>query len=253
MDAMNGPLYFDELSTGDSWRSPGRTVTQTDIVNFACLTGDFNPLHVDHEFAKDTPFGRPVAHGLLGMSLVAGLGTHSPWASTTAFVGIRDWRFLKPIHEGDTLHVLTVVVEKTPKGRRNGTVVWRRQLVNQTGDVVQEGEFETLVSLAHTQTHDQYREQGAAVAGERSVSHNRIAAVTKSSKSRLTSESVAEDASVGESVLSGVALVEVNGQNSENGAPVSRGVLRRIAADVLELGNPSEPVTAACKAESKLP
>lgn len=236
MEAMNGPLYFDELEIGDSWRSPGRTVTQTDIVNFACLTGDFNPLHVDHEFVKDTPFGRPVAHGLLGLSWVAGLGTNSPWASTSAFVGIRDWRFLQPIHEGDTLHVQTEILQKTPKGRRNGAVLWRRRLVNQQGQVVQEGEFETLVSLAHTQTHDQYRAQPATSA-EFEPGRNRITPAALASPPQVRVQLQAAKSESADALLSGVAQVEVE-------APAdTRAALRRIAAEALE--SAEEPAVTA--------
>ena len=63
-----------------TWKSSGRTVTETDVVMFAGLTGDYNPLHIDHEYVKDTPFRRPIAHGLLGVSLVAGLGNHAHWS-----------------------------------------------------------------------------------------------------------------------------------------------------------------------------
>ena len=142
------PLYFDAIEVGDEWLSPARTVTETDIVLFAGLTGDFNPLHVDHEYARNTPFGRPIAHGLLGMSLVAGLGSHSPFMQTAAFVQILQWRFLIPIYAGDTVHVHTTVIEKHAKNRRRGLVTWRRGLVNQAGQLVQEGTTETLVLIA---------------------------------------------------------------------------------------------------------
>jgi 3-hydroxybutyryl-CoA dehydratase len=146
---MSKPLSYDELQIGDRWRSQARTVTETDVVNFACLTGDFDPLHVDHETARNSAFGRPIAHGLLGMSLVAGLGLHSPCAATVAFTGLRDWRFLKPLLVGDTVHVVTEVLDKQPRGRRQGAVTWKRQLLNQDEEVVQEGVFETLVAMAH--------------------------------------------------------------------------------------------------------
>jgi acyl dehydratase len=140
------PLYFDDVHVGDTWDSPRRTVTETDVVNFAGLTGDYNPLHVDHEFARSTPFGKPIAHGLLGLSFVAGLGSFSPWMRTAAFVRLCDWTFLKPIYCGDTVHVRTEVLSKELKGRgRRGLVIWKRQLINQAGVVVQEGTTETLV------------------------------------------------------------------------------------------------------------
>src|SRR5688572_8403946 len=139
------PLTFDEVQVGDRWQSPRRTVTEADIVTFAGMTGDFNPLHVDHEFARETPFGKPVAHGLLGLAWVAGLGSNSPLMRTDAFVRIIEWRFFKPLFAGDTVHVETEVMAMAPSGRKRGLVTWRRRLVNQSGTVVQEGTFETLV------------------------------------------------------------------------------------------------------------
>jgi acyl dehydratase len=143
---MSEMLFFEQLSVGQSWRSHARTVTETDVVNFAGMSGDYNPLHTDHEFAGRGPFGRPVAHGLLGLSWVAGLGSHAPRPMTLAFLGIADWKFLKPVFIGDTLHVLTEVVSLSAQGRRAGAVKWKRRLVNQDGDIVQEGYFETLVA-----------------------------------------------------------------------------------------------------------
>lgn len=139
-------LYFDDIAVGDQWTSPGRTITEADIVFFACLTGDFNPLHVDHEYARQTPFGRPIAHGLLGLSYMAGLGSHSPRMRTIAFVRIVDWQFLKPLFPGDTIRIRTEVLAIEPRARgRRALVRWRRQLVNQKDEVVQEGTLETLV------------------------------------------------------------------------------------------------------------
>jgi acyl dehydratase len=141
-------LYFDDVELGDLWESPARTITETDVVNFAGMTGDFTPLHVDHQYASNTPFKRPIAHGLLGLSLLAGLSSRCPNIATVAFVSVRDWNFLKPIFFGDTVHALTEVIEKRPHGRRRGKIVWERQLVNQEGIVVQRGVFETLVEVA---------------------------------------------------------------------------------------------------------
>jgi acyl dehydratase len=150
---MSHPQSYDELAIGDRWRSQARTITQADVVNFACITGDFDPLHVDHETAKQSTFGQPIAHGLLGLSFVAGLGLHSPWAATVAFTGIHEWRFLKPLYVGDTVHVITEVLDKHPHGRRQGAITWKRQLLNQKDEVLQEGVFQTLVAMAHAATH----------------------------------------------------------------------------------------------------
>lgn len=144
---MNEPLYYDELNVGDRWVSPARTVTEADVVGFANLTGDRDPLHVDHEYARQTPFRQPIAHGLLGLSLVAGLNINHPYVKTEAFTEIRQWQFLKPIYFGDTVRAVAEIVELGERKRRRGRVVWRRQLINQRDEVVQEGILETLVAV----------------------------------------------------------------------------------------------------------
>src|SRR5262245_56359944 len=100
-------LYFDDVQIGQAWESPGRTVTEADIVNFAGISGDYNPIHMDHEFVKDTPFRRPIAHGLLTLAVSSGLTLYSPPMRTLAFIGIRDLVFKEPVFVGDTLHVKT--------------------------------------------------------------------------------------------------------------------------------------------------
>ena len=148
---MSAPLHFEDLNVGDTWQSRARTITETDVVNFACITGDFDPLHVDHPHAEESPFHKPIAHGLLGLSFMAGLSSTCPAVRTVAFVSLDQWKFLKPIYFGDTVRVLTEVVEKQPQGRRMGRITWKRQLVNQDGQVVQEGMLVTLVACAAAQ------------------------------------------------------------------------------------------------------
>lgn len=145
-------LYFEDVSVGQSWTSTGRTVTEADIVAFACATGDFNPLHVDAVFASQSVYRRPIAHGLLGISWAAGLGSNFPRMQTLAFVAIRDWEFLKPVHIGDTVYVQTTVLDKLQNGKRSGKVAWVLLLVNQKGEEVQRGVFETIVA-ARPQRH----------------------------------------------------------------------------------------------------
>ena len=144
---MSEPLYLEDLNVGDSWTSRARTITETDVVNFAGMTGDYDPLHVDHEFARQTPFGKPIAHGLLGLSFVAGLSSHAPSVQTRAFTAIRDWEFHLPAFIGDTVHVITEVQAIQPSGRRSGKVIWKRRLMNQKGEVIQSGILETLVKV----------------------------------------------------------------------------------------------------------
>ena len=143
---MPNLLFFDDLRIDDQWISPAKQVTEADVKQFASLTGDFDPLHVDEEFAKSTPFRQPIAHGLLGLGLVAGIGSESPAVETVAFLGIHDWSFRRPIYFGDTLHVQTTVVGLKKSGRRRGQVSWHRQLFNQDDLLVQEGTFHSLVA-----------------------------------------------------------------------------------------------------------
>jgi acyl dehydratase len=165
---MEDVLYFDDLTVGKRWKSRSRTITETDVVSFAGLTGDYDPLHVDHEFARQSPFGKPIAHGLLGLALVAGLGSNHPAIHTVAFVGIRNWEFLKPAFLGDTVHAVNEVIELSAGHRRRGTVIWKRQLINQRGEVIQQGTFETLVARASGKTT---RRDAAAAEKDRAKPH----------------------------------------------------------------------------------
>lgn len=139
-------LTFDDLTVGDEWESPRRTITETDVVLFAGLSGDFNPLHMDHNAAEASPFGRPVAHGLLGLSIATGLISQAPRMDTLAFLAILEWKFHLPIVFGDTISVISRVESLQPQARgRRGIVNWHRRVVNQKGQTVQEGRTQTLV------------------------------------------------------------------------------------------------------------
>jgi acyl dehydratase len=139
-------LYFDDVEVGQQWESLGRTITESDIVNFAGLSGDFNPIHVDHEYARQTPFRRPIAHGLLVFSVASGLTLYCPPMRTLAFLEIRNWQLKEPTFIGDTIRARGKVVNKEERGRgRRGLITWHRAIVNQDGKVVQEGMTVTLV------------------------------------------------------------------------------------------------------------
>ena len=138
--------YFDEIELGEEYESPGRTVTEADIVMFAGLSGDYNVLHTDAELMKTSIFGERIAHGLLVLAIQSGLFSRStkPYA-TQAFVGLR-WKFKAPIKIGDTIRLRARVLAKreTDKPDR-GVVTLARTVVNQRGEVVQEGETDVLV------------------------------------------------------------------------------------------------------------
>ena len=138
--------YFDEIELGEEYESPGRTVTETDIVLFAGLSGDFNILHTDAEFMKGSIFGERIAHGLLGLSIQSGLLTRAmrPYA-TLAFAGMR-WKFKGPIKIGDTIRVRAKVVAKKETSKPDrGLVTLARTVLNQRDEVVQEGETDVMV------------------------------------------------------------------------------------------------------------
>lgn len=139
------PLGFEDLQVGARWVSEARVITASDIQQFADLTGDQDPLHTDPIFAANGPFGKPIAHGLLGVSIMAGLSSQAPAVRTSAFLGIRSWSFLKPVYAGDQIHAITEVIDLKEHGRRHGEVHWYRQLINQDGQKVQDGILITLV------------------------------------------------------------------------------------------------------------
>ena len=141
------PFYFEDLRIGDEFTSPARTITEADVTLFAGLSGDHNPLHTDEEFAKQTPFGRRIAHGLLGLSVAVGLASRLGLFDGTGigFLGL-EWSFLAPIFLGDTIRARFVVEEKreTKKPDR-GVLVLATEVVNQRGEVVQRGKRTYLV------------------------------------------------------------------------------------------------------------
>jgi 3-hydroxybutyryl-CoA dehydratase len=139
-------LYFDDVSVAQEWESLGRTVTEADIVNFAGMSGDFNPIHLDHEFAKTTPFRQPIAHGLLVWTLSSGLAINAPPMRTLALLSIREWEFKGPVFIGDTVRVRSKVLAKESRARgRRGVITWGREIVNQHGKLVQAGVTVTIV------------------------------------------------------------------------------------------------------------
>ena len=139
-------VFFEDLAVGQEFTSPGRTVTEADIVIFAGLSGDYNVLHTDAEHMKASIFGERIAHGLLGLGIQQGLASRGEPAAAHGHLSALKWKFKGPIKIGDTVHVLSRIAGKrdAPDAGR-GLVTVERRLVNQRGEVVQEGETEHLV------------------------------------------------------------------------------------------------------------
>jgi acyl dehydratase len=145
-DGASGLLTFEDLPIGQEYRSPGRTVTETDIVIFAGLSGDYNVLHTDAEHMKSSLFGERIAHGLLILSIQQGLLERGmPGRSREALVGLK-WKFKGPVKIGDTLHVRGRIAAKADSDEPDwGLVTVEREVVNQFGEIVQSGETQHLV------------------------------------------------------------------------------------------------------------
>ncbi|WP_042876681.1 MaoC/PaaZ C-terminal domain-containing protein [Cupriavidus necator] len=132
-------LYFEDFEIGKTIVTSRRTVTLTDIVNFACLSGDHNAPHIDHEFCKTQPYGEPIAHGPLVLAIAGGLQCLSGINDGTivAMLGLDKWRMHLPVKAGDTIQVFITPTEKklTSSGKQ-GIVICDRIVKNQRGETV---------------------------------------------------------------------------------------------------------------------
>lgn len=140
-------LFFEDFEIGDSIETDGRTVTEADIVMFAGLSGDHYRLHTNEEYAKTTPFGTRIAHGLLVLSIATGLSMQLGFMNGTveAFMGL-EWQFRRPVFIGDTVRVQATVAEKKPMPRLGGGLVTLKvKVVNQKDETVQRGTWTVLI------------------------------------------------------------------------------------------------------------
>jgi acyl dehydratase len=142
------PLYFEDVEVGFRFETPSRTVTETDLVAFAGVSGDFNPLHTDADFAAQSVYGERIAHGALVLSLATGLRQRTGLFDGTlmGLLEIRSWRFRAPVHIGDTIRVRTEVTELHPTSKPDrGVMVQRVQVLNHDDTVLNDGELVMLL------------------------------------------------------------------------------------------------------------
>ncbi|OQY43446.1 MAG: dehydratase [Anaerolineaceae bacterium 4572_78] len=140
-------LYFEEFELEQQIITPARTITETDIVSFAGLSGDYNPLHTDAVFAESTPYEARIAHGMLALSIATGLVARQGFAEGTvlAFREVK-WKFSSPIFIGDTIHLVVTVKGLKPMPKLGGGLVtFQASLQNQHGKTVQRGEWRILM------------------------------------------------------------------------------------------------------------
>lgn len=152
-------IYLDDFKPGQTFTSTGRTLTEADLTFFSMLSGDWNPIHADVEFAAKTRYGQRLLHGTLGIAVCTGL-LHQMGIfekSVIAMLGLRQWNFLKPLLVGDTVHLVLEILSVEPgQSGRSGKLARRFRLINQRGEVAQEGESDVLVL-----THEGARQQAS--------------------------------------------------------------------------------------------
>jgi len=141
-------LYFEEFSVGQKTVTEKRTITEADIMEFARLSGDDNRIHTDPEFSKTTPFGKQIAHGLLGMSIASGLAWQTGILDGTviAFREVKEWKFVKPVFISDTIHTELETIETKALPRiGGGAVTIVLEVKNQNDEVCHRGTWTVLM------------------------------------------------------------------------------------------------------------
>lgn len=140
-ELVAGNYFYDDLSQGAFFNTRRIVVTETHIVNFAGISGDFFDVHMDDDFAREQGFPARIAHGLLGLSLVDGLKNRADvQLRAVASLGWKEWNFKAPIVAGDSIGATIVVASMRPtsKGDR-GIVELAFDVINQNGELVQSG------------------------------------------------------------------------------------------------------------------
>ncbi len=147
-----GGLSYDELSVRDRFVSQGRTVTEADVVAFAGLSGDYNPLHTNAEFGKSSPFGERIAHGMLVASIGTGLANQmGVLEGTTLALMEQVIRYKGPVRFGDTIHLELIVKEKKETSKPDrGVVIFDTPIINQEGQTVIDMEWTLLMKRRRT-------------------------------------------------------------------------------------------------------
>jgi acyl dehydratase len=145
--------YFEEFEIGQQLETGSRTVTETDVINFAGVSGDFYPLHMDEVYAKTTPFKGRIAHGMCALSIASGLTIQTGIFDKTllAFLNM-NWKFVKPVRMGDTLTVsLEVLEKKETRQKDRGIIVFSVLVTNQDKETVQEGQWTIIIARQPTE------------------------------------------------------------------------------------------------------
>lgn len=147
---MEHSKYGDDFNVGDVYTTPSITVTETHVVNWACLTMDFYPLHMDKEYAAKTQFGQRLVHGPLIFGMAVGLVSMAGFAgdSAVAWLGVDNLKMLAPTFIGDTITVLVEVMDKKPTSKPDkGIQTWRYSVRNQRGETVMVFDYKLMFHM----------------------------------------------------------------------------------------------------------
>ncbi len=147
-------LYYEDFALDDAVESYGRTITEADVVNFAALSGDWNLIHTDTEYARNQHYGQRVVHGLLVLSISSGQMVRLGFLDDTvvAFLGL-DWQFRRPVFINDTVRTrLTVQEKRTMRRMAGGVIQFRVEVLNQDGKVCQRGQWEIVCKMKDSET-----------------------------------------------------------------------------------------------------
>jgi len=141
---------FEDAPLDEPFESPGRTLSETDLVTFSMITGDWGPIHADEEFARSTPVGTRMFHGTFGIALAVGMSAGLVQFTTPviAALGVREWVYRAPLVVGDTVHLrMTIVGKRVASSGNRGIVSRRLELVKHDGSVAQEGLADLMIAL----------------------------------------------------------------------------------------------------------
>ena len=145
MESVYTGRKFDEFELNETFESPGRTITDAHIVAFSGLSGDFNPLHTDDEFCKNTRQGRRIVHGALTFTIAAGMFNRYVDGSCIAFLEVNT-RYLQMVFPGDTIHIrVTIIDKRLSKDGEKGVITFGIESINQAGEVVLDGKWVLLI------------------------------------------------------------------------------------------------------------
>ncbi len=139
-------LFFDDFQIGDKFKTAGRTICEADIVTFAGLSGDYHQLHTNEEYAKETPFGHRVAHGILTQAITSGLISRLGIYTETGMANLgSSEKYMLPVFPGDTIHAEIEITGKKPMENHRGMISSKIATVNQNGETVMIQEMNVMV------------------------------------------------------------------------------------------------------------